>query len=188
MRNINKLLIGATVAGAAFATVGSGAGAVFLDTPVASQQVETGTVLISLSDGTNTATGTTMDSASLSLAPIGPTGSTFKKVVKITATNHGTVAGTITNIQLASTGDSQLAKDIHTTIYKSDWATQICSGSIAHCSGPNLTPDGSVTLAPNASVTLIVETYAGGPSGAPALTNIDEGRTINETLQFTVTG
>ena len=93
---------------------------------------------------------------------------------------------------LSATGDTTpLATDLHTTIYDSAFTKQLCSGSIAHCESANLAtavnPTG-IVLNPCDSYTFIVTTYAGGASGAPALTNVDEGKSLSETLQYTVNG
>jgi hypothetical protein len=188
MRNINKILVGVTVVGAGMATIGIGAGATFVDSPSAHQTVNTGTLLIDLTDGTNTATGTAVSPASLALVPIGPTGSSFSDYKTITATNNGTVTGTVTDLELTTTGDvTPLANDVHISV--ADPASNyVCSGTVAHCTGTNLTPGGSFVLAPGHSLVMHISTYAGGNSGAPALTNVDEGKILNESLTYTVSG
>jgi hypothetical protein len=188
MRKINKLLLGLTVVGAGFATVGAGAGADFVTSPAAHQTINTGTLSISLSDGTNTSNGTIDTPASLNLAPIGPTNSSFSNYKSITATNTGSVTATVSNLQLTTSGDvTPLANDVHISVADPN-SVYVCSGSVAHCTGVNLTPGGSFVLAPGASLVMHISTYAGGLSGAPALTNIDEGKTLNEALTYTVTG
>jgi hypothetical protein len=189
MRIINKILIGATIAGAGLATVGMGAGADFVDSPTVHQTVKTGTLLVDLSGGGNTATATTSTPASLTLPPIGPTGSSFTDYKTVDATNDGTVTGTVTDLELTATGDvTPLATDLHETITYGPSYTQLCSGSVAHCTGVNLVPSGGITLAPGQTVQLQISIYAGGNTGAPALTNIDEGKILNTTLTYTVTG
>jgi hypothetical protein len=197
MRNVNKFLIVAIVGGAGFATIGSGAGAAFVDSPSAHQTINTGTLLIGLSDGSggHSASGTTTTPAALTLSDVGPTSSSFKNTADITATNNGTVSGTISDIELATTGDvSPLATDMQMAVYDQDYSTQLCTGTVAHCTGVNLatkaTPASELTLAPGAKYTIHVETYAGGSyAGAPAsLSNADEGRTLHESLTYTVNG
>jgi hypothetical protein len=188
MRTINKVLLGITIAGAAFGTVGAGAGADFLDNSSASQTINSGTLSISLSDGTHSSQGTATTPASLPLGDIGPTNSSFHVLKTITATNTGNVTATVRDIRLTTTGDvTPLANDVHTSISGADWV-YICSGSVAHCSGTNLTPGGSVTLAPGQSLVMHLDTYAGGNTGAPALTNVDEGKSLTETLTYTIAG
>jgi hypothetical protein len=190
MRTINKVLLGIAIASAGFATVGTGAGAEFLDNSSASQSVTTGSVSISLSDGTHSSQGSSTTPASLPLAPIGPTGSSFGNYKTVTATNTGNVSATVRDIELTTSGDvNPLANDVHTSIAgPTVYSQYVCSGSVAHCTGVNLTPGGSYVLAPGASITLAISTYAGGNTGAPALTNVDEGKVLNETLTFTIAG
>jgi hypothetical protein len=188
MRKINKVLIGLTVVGAGFATVGAGAGADFVTSPTASQTINTGTLTVSLSDGTNTVNGTVDSPAALTLAAIGPTGSSFSDYKTITAKNTGNVTATVTNLQLTTSGDvTPLANDVHISVARED-SVYVCSGSVAHCTGVNLTPGGSYVLAPGASLIMHISTYAGGASGAPALTNADEGKSLTDTLTYTISG
>jgi hypothetical protein len=188
MRTINKILVGVTVAGAGFATVGAGAGADFVDSPSAQQTINSGTLLIDLSSGAHTATATNSAPASLSLDAIGPAASNFSTFKTITATNNGTITGTVKDIELTTTGDvTPLANDVHTSV-SGPTSVYTCSGTVAHCTATNLTPGGSFTLAPGESLVMHVATYAGGNSGAPALSNVDEGKTLNEALTYTVTG
>ncbi len=188
MRKINKVLIGLTVVGAGFATVGAGAGADFLTSASASQTINAGTLTVSLSDGTNTSNGGINTPAALNLAPIGPTGSYFKDYKTITLKNTGNVTATVTNVELSTSGDvTPLANDAHISV-ADPTSHYVCSGTVAHCTGVNLTPGGSFVLAPGASLVMPISTYAGGNTGAPALTNVDEGKTLYETLTYTVTG
>ena len=188
MRTINKVLVGLTVIGAGLGTVGVGASAQFVDSPAAHQTINSGTLLISLSDGTTTAKGTAVTPASLNLAPIGPTNSSFSDYKTITATNTGTVTGVVRDVELTTAGDvNPLATDVHTSI-ADEKGFYTCSGSVAHCTSTNLTPGGTYTLAPGQSLVMHISTYAGGLSGAPELTNIDEGKVLNTALTFTVTG
>jgi hypothetical protein len=193
MRNINKVLVALVVGGAAFGTVGAGAGASFIDSPSANDTVNTGTLLIDLSSSDGHVGSAVLGTpASITLTSIGPVGSNFTATKKITATNNGSVTGTITNVALSATGDTTpLATDLHTTVYDSAFTKQLCSGTVAHCEGANLAtavdPAG-IVLNPGDSYTFIVQTYAGGVTGAPALTNVDEGKSLSETLQYTVTG
>ena len=190
MRTINKVLVGITLASAGFAAVGTGAGAEFIDNSSASQSVSSGTLSISLSDGTHSSQGSSTTPASLPLSAIGPTGSSFSNYKTVTATNTGNVTATVRDIELTTSGDvTPLATDVHTSIAgPTVYSQYVCSGSVAHCTGTNLTPGGSYVLAPGASITLAISTYAGGNSGAPALSNTDEGKTLNETLTFTIAG
>jgi hypothetical protein len=188
MRKINKVLIGLTIVGAGFATVGAGAGADFVTSPTASQTINTGTLTVSVSDGTNTVNGTVDSPAALALAAIGPTGSSFKDYKTITLKNTGNVTATVTDIELTTSGDiNPLANDVHISI-ADPTSHYVCSGTVAHCTGVNLTPGGSFVLAPGASLVMPVSTYAGGNTGAPALTNVDEGKTLVDTLTYTVSG
>jgi hypothetical protein len=190
MRTINKVLLGITLASAGFAAVGTGAGADFIDNSAASQTITSGTLSVSLSDGTHSSQGTATTPASLPLSAIGPTGSYFKDYKTVTATNTGNVTATVRNIQLTTTGDvTPLANDMHVSISgPTVYSSYVCSGTIAHCSDTNLTPGGSYVLAPGQSITLAISTYAGGNTGAPALTNVDEGKVLNEALTFTIAG
>jgi hypothetical protein len=185
MRNINKILLGATVVAAGFATVGAGAGADFVDSPSVHQTVSTGTLQIDLTSNGKTAAATLGTPAALELAPLGPTSSSFSYVQTIIATNNGTVTGTVKDIQLTLTGDRALANDVLTVVTGPDWRNT-CSGSAARCIGTNLTPGGSVTLAPGKSLEMHLGVYAGGASGWPALTNADQGKSLGETLTYTV--
>jgi hypothetical protein len=188
MRKINKVLIGLTVVGAGFATVGAGAGADFVTSPTASQTINTGTLTVSVTDGTNTSNGSVSTPAALALMPIGPTNSSFSNYKTVTLKNTGNVTATVTDVELTTSGDvNPLANDVHVSI-ADPTSHYVCSGTVAHCTGVNLTPGGSFVLAPGASLVMPISTYAGGNSGAPALTNIDEGKTLNDTLTYTVTG
>jgi hypothetical protein len=188
VRNINKVLVALTIGGAAFGTIGSGAGADFIDHPAAHQQINSGTLLVSLSGDGQSSDATAVTPAAITLNPIGPTNSSFSSYKTITATNKGTVTGTMSDIELGTTGDvDPLANDVHISVARED-GTYVCSGSVAHCTGVNLTPGGSYVLAPGASLVMHISTYAGGNSGAPALTNVDEGKILNETLSYTVNG
>jgi hypothetical protein len=188
MRKINKVLIGLTIVGAGFATVGAGAGADFVTSPTASQTINTGTLTVSVSDGTNTSNGSVDTPAALALTPIGPTNSSFSNYKTIIVKNTGNVTATVTNVQLTTSGDvTPLANDVHISV-ADPTSHYVCSGTVAHCTGVNLTPGGSFVLAPGASLLMPISTYAGGNSGAPALTNVDEGKTLNDTLTYTVTG
>jgi hypothetical protein len=187
MRNINKVLLGATVVAAGFATVGAGAGADFVDSPSVHQTVSTGTILIDVTSGGQTSSATAGTPASLSLSPLTGTKSTFSYFQTITATNHGTISGTVKDIELATSGDvNPLANDVHMSVAGPN-SVYTCSGSVAHCTGTNLVPAASfTTLAPGQSLVMYVATYAGGASGAPALTNVDEGKSLNWVLNYTV--
>lgn len=199
MRTINKVLVGVTIAAAGFATVGAGAGADFIDNSSATQGITAGSLSISLSDGTHTSQGTTSTPASLTLAAIGPTSSSFSDYKTITATNTGNVTATVRDLRLTTSGDvNPLADDVHISVANSK-GYYTCSGSVAHCTNTNLTPTvdgalgyppaiGTYTLAPGASLVIHISTYAGGLSGAPALTNADEGKVLNETLTYTIAG
>lgn len=187
MRKINKVLIGLTIVGAGFATVGAGAGADFVTSPSASQTISTGTLTVSVSDGTNTSNGTVNSPAVLTLAPIGPTNSSFSNYHTITLKNTGNITATVTDVELTTSGDvNPLANDVHISI-ADPTSHYVCSGTVAHCTGVNLTPGGSFVLAPGASLVMPVSTYAGGNSGAPALTNVDEGKVLTDALTYTVT-
>jgi hypothetical protein len=187
VRNINKVLVALTIGGAAFGTIGAGAGADFIDHPSAQQQVNTGTLLVSLASGNHSADATAVTPAAITLDSIGPTNSSFKDYKTITATNKGTVTGTVSDVELATAGDvDPLANDAHISI-SVDNGGYVCSGTVAHCTAVNLVP-GGYTLAPGASMAIHISTYAGGNTGAPALTNVDEGKVLNETFNYTVNG
>ena len=190
MRNINKVLIGLAIGGAAFATVGAGAGADFVDMPTAHQTINSGTMLIQLTSGSHTSTSDAVTPASITLDPIGPTASTFSVTKDITAKNVGTVAGTLTNLQLSDSGPdtTPLANDIYVVVYGPNYGTQLCSNTIAKCEGVNLASKypGGISLAPGDSAAFHVVYYAG--KYVPALTNADEGKILNTTLTYTFSG
>jgi len=195
MRMINKVLIGLTVSGAAFATVGSGAGASFIDSPSVHQEVDTGTLLVDLSTGAANgpvATATTSVPASLTLPTISPLGSSFMVANDIVATNNGTIPGTITDVELSTLAPvSKLAKDATITIWADDFAHELCSNTVANCSHVNLATAANaagIALAPGKSYTFHIHTYAGAANYANELTNADEGQSIVENLKYTVTG
>jgi hypothetical protein len=192
MRNINKVLIGATVVGAGIATVGIGAGANFVDSPSTTQSVQTGTLLTTLNSGGVSSTSTAVTPANIALAALANEPSNFKNYKDIAATNSGTLAGTVSSIVLSQTGDTgSLGADASTTISlvkpgdPVTTSTQLCSGTIAHCTGSNLLT--SSFVAPSGSTWhILVSTYAGLNTGAASLTNVDEGKAIVETLTASV--
>jgi hypothetical protein len=190
MRNINKVLIGLAIGGAAFATVGAGAGADFVDTPTAHQTINSGTMLIRLSADGHTSTSDAVTPASITLNPIGPTASTFSITKDIKAKNVGTVPGTLNDLKLSDSGPdtNPLANDVWVVVYGPDYAQQLCSNTLANCEGVNLAANyaGGITLAPGHSAEFHVVYYAGNYE--PALTNVDEGKVLNTTLTYTFSG
>ena len=193
MRTINKVLIGTVLGAAGLTTVGAGAGASFLDTPSTTQSIDSGTLLFSVTSGGVTSTATNSTPAEVALAALSNEASNSKNYKEITVTNTGTLPGTVNSIALAATGDtSTLGSHASQTVTysapgkTSAQNTQLCSGTIAFCTGRNIGPAGGFVVTPGQSYIVQISTYAGGNTGAPALTNVDEGKSLNETLTETI--
>jgi hypothetical protein len=167
-----KLLTAGAVGVAALALIGTGAGATFSDAVHADRTITAGTMDVQISDGGG---GTvSADGKSVTLSPVGPTGSTFEsdhQIVKIT--NYSSIPVTSEAIQMTeshanSLNNNALLAQTNVCIQSQDYS----GGPWTEGNGPlttavALTPtvkQNAVVLQPGDSLTFSVDFYAGQDS------------------------
>jgi hypothetical protein len=167
-----KVLTAGAVGVAALALIGTGAGATFSDAVHADRTITAGTMDVQISDGGG---GTvSADGKSVTLSPVGPTGSTFEsdhQIVKIT--NYSSIPVTSEAIQMTeshanSLNNNALLAQTNVCIQSQDYS----GGPWTEGNGPlttavALTPtvkQNAVVLQPGDSLTFSVDFYAGQDS------------------------
>jgi predicted ribosomally synthesized peptide with SipW-like signal peptide len=167
-----KFLTAGAVGVAALALIGTGAGASFTDAVHANRTVTAGTMNVQISDGGGgTVSG---DGKSVTLPPVGPTGSTFESTHQIvTIKNYGNIPVTSDAIQMSEShvgtaNNNALFAQTNVCIQTSDYS----GGPWTEGNGPlsaavALTPtvkQNPVVLQPGDTLTLSVDFYAGRDS------------------------
>jgi hypothetical protein len=167
-----KVLTAGAVGVAALALIGTGAGATFSDAVHANRTITAGTMNVQISDGGG---GTvSADGKSVTLSPVGPTGSTFESAHQIvTVTNQGQIPVTSDAIQMT---ESHVGTANNNALFAQ---TNVCIQSTDYSGGPWTEGNGPlatavalnptvkqnpVVLQPGKSLTFSVDFYAGQDS------------------------
>jgi len=167
-----KVLTAGAVCVAALALIGTGAGATFSDAVHANRTITAGTMNVQISDGGG---GTvSADGKSVTLSPVGPTGSTFESEHQIvTIKNYGNIPVTSDAIQMTEShvgtaNNNALLAQTYVCIQSTDYS----GGPWTEGNGPlatavALTPtvkQNAVVLQPGDTITFSVDFYAGQDS------------------------
>jgi hypothetical protein len=164
-----KVLTAGAVGVAALALIGTGAGATFTDAVHANRTITAGTMNVQISDGGGGSVSA--DGKSVTLSPVGPTGSTFESAHQIvTIKNYSNIPVTSDAIQMTeshanSLNNNALLAQTNVCIQSTDYS----GGPWTEANGPlttavALTPtvkQNAVVLQPGHSLTFSVDFYAG---------------------------
>jgi hypothetical protein len=167
-----KVLTAGAVGVAALALIGTGAGATFTDAVHANRTITAGTMNVQISDGGGGSVSA--DGKSVTLSPVGPTGSTFESAHQIvTIKNYSNIPVTSDAIQMTeshanSLNNNALLAQTNVCIQSTDYS----GGPWTEANGPlttavALTPtvkQNDVVLQPGATLTFSVDFYAGQDS------------------------
>lgn len=171
MGNSRKILTAGAVGVAALALIGTGAGATFTDAVHADRTVTAGTMNLRITD---TGGGhLSPDGKSVTLSPVGPTGSTFESEHQvIEVTNKGNIPATFDAFQMTEShsnagNNNALLSQVNVCIKSTD-----DSGTWTEANGPLTTAvalhptvkENPVVLQPNDTATFSVDFYAGQDS------------------------
>ena len=164
-----KFLTAGAVGVAALALIGTGAGATFTDAVHANRTVTAGTMNVQITDGDGG--NVSADGKSVTLPPVGPTGSTFESDHHIiTITNLGNIPATADAIQMT---ESHVGTANNNALFAQ---TNVCIQSTDASGGPWTEGNGPlatavalnptvkqnpVVLQPGQSMTFSVDFYAG---------------------------
>jgi hypothetical protein len=167
-----KFLTAGAVGVAALALIGTGAGATFTDAVHANRTVTAGTMNVQITDGDGG--NVSADGKSVTLPPVGPTGSTFESDHHIiTITNLGNIPATADAIQMT---ESHVGTANNNALFAQ---TNVCIQSTDASGGPWTEGNGPlatavalnptvkqnpVVLQPGQSMTFSVDFYAGQDS------------------------
>jgi hypothetical protein len=178
-----KALTTGAVGVAALALIGTGAGATFTDAVHANRTVNAGTMNIQITSGGNISA----DHKSVTLSPVGPTGSTFESEHKIiTITNNGDIPATadafqMTESHVGTANNNALAAQTNVCIQSTDDS----GGPWTEGNGPLGTAvalhptvkENPVVLQPGQTMTFSVDFYAGQDSTQCNATSSDGSNT-----------
>jgi hypothetical protein len=172
MGNSRKILTAGAVGVAALALIGTGAGATFTDAVHANRTVTAGTTDVRISDGGGG--DVSADGKSVTLSPVGPTGSTFESDHQVvTVKNYGNIPVTSNAIQMTEShvgtaNNNALLAQTYVCIQSTDYS----GGPWTEGNGPLATAvalnptvkQNAVVLQPGDTLTFSVDFYAGQDS------------------------
>jgi hypothetical protein len=172
MGNSRKILTAGAVGVAALALIGTGAGATFTDAVQAHRTINAGTMNVQISNGGGGSVSA--DGKSVTLSPVGPTGSTFESTQQtVTIKNYGNIPVTSDAIQMS---ESHVGTANNNALFAQ---TNVCIQSTDYSGGPWTEGNGPlsaavalnptvkqnpVVLQPGDTLTFSVDFYAGQDS------------------------
>ena len=168
--------IGAGVAG--LALIGTGAGATFTDNVNAQQQITAGTLSMTVDSN---APGSSTDGKTVTLAPVGPTQSTFTTGRQlITTTNSGNITASAITLSLDASNNNNPALLDQVWVKIESWSAPNQGGSLATAydgplSGLAGHPMAIMGDVPAGDTDPFYVTFYAGSGAAPSLTNAVEG-------------
>jgi hypothetical protein len=186
MRTINKVLGGIVIAGAAFGTIGAGAGATFTDAIHAQQKITAGTLSVSVSSHE---TASSVSGKTVTFAPVGPTQSTFSTGPQnAVITNTGDV--TASAITLSASDD---ASDAASNYLRDQLFVRVFSSNVVVYDGPLTGLENNPIaiagpLSPNQTDDFDTTFYAGGDAAHPSLDNNAQGGVLTPKITVSYTG
>lgn len=161
--------IGAGVAG--LALIGAGAGATFTDSIHAQQQITAGTLSMTVAGPE----GSSTDGKTVTLAPVGPTQSTFTTgPQKITTTNSGNITASAITLSLDASNNNNAALLTQVWVKIDSWTAPNEGGSkVEVYNGPlsGLTSMAITGDVPAGATDPFEMTFYAGSGSAPSLTN-----------------
>jgi hypothetical protein len=185
MRKINKVLGVVIVAGAAFGTIGAGAGATFTDAINAQQHITAGTLSVSVS---SSAAGATVVGKTLSFADLGPTQSTFSSgpqhaVIK----NDGSVTASAITLSASDDSVGGANRELRNQLYvKIESSGQVAyDGPLTGLENSPITINGDIASGDTDNFDTTF--YAGGTT-APSLNNNAQGGVVTPKITVSYTG
>jgi hypothetical protein len=169
-----KVLTAGAVGVAALALIGTGAGATFSDAVHVNTPLTAGTMNVQIISGGNISA----DHKSVTLAPVGPTGSTFESAHQlITIKNNGDIPATADHFQMTEShvgtaNNNALLAQTNVCIMSTDPASVVGGGTWTEGNGPLTTAIGlnptvkenTIVLHPGETMTFSVDFYAGRDS------------------------
>ena len=194
--NIRKMALLGVSGAAGLGLIGVGSHAAFTQNTTSSQQITAGTMSVVLSQGPATDTST----PTLTLSPVGPTGSSFTTGDQtITITNNGNIA---VNEITSTPSDTVASGAANSALAGAAYLCEVSSNTVIYNGPLSSAPAQQIagTLAPGATDSYTVNVYAGneptacgsvtqvgqpaaaGTSSAPELQNSSEGGVIVPTL------
>jgi hypothetical protein len=190
MTSTRKLLTAGALVVGALAFIGAGANATFTDAIHANQSIAAGDLNVSVRGPA----GSSTDGKTVTLAPVGPVGSTFTTgPQRVFAMNAGTIGAHAVKLSASATGGTgSLHSEIYVRIVR--WsgangtgaATEVYNDTLANLETRPITITGPV-VAPAGWDQFDLTFYA-GTDGAPSLSNLSQGGVVVPTIRVDYEG
>jgi len=172
---------------AAFALIGTGAGATFLDGAQAKQVITSGTMNMTITSPAEGASRT-LDGKTLTLKPYGPVGSTFSTGPQtIIVSNNSNIDAKLVKLEVtAPTTNTELADGIYVKIQVTGATVPVYNGLLSGLESSVSPVISGQTIKSGSSMSAIVTFYAGADK--PTLPNGAQGGVVVPTFSVSFDG